>query len=94
MEPKQKPDKKPKHVHRMISLPPELDAKASSMDNFSAYVRKSLEDVEVNKIGLMDAYKRSIIYLKDCLRVARDEPKSNKWTNLVENDGWMWDVEE
>ena len=64
------------------------------MENFSAYVRKSLEDVAVNRSALMAAYKRSIANLKECLRIARDEPKSNKWANLVESDGWMWDVEE
>ena len=94
MEPKQKPDKKPKHVHRMISLPPELDAKASSMENFSAYVRRSLEEVEVNRMALMDALKRSIVHLKECLRTARDKPKSNEWATLVENEGWLWEVEE
>lgn len=94
MEPKQKPDKKPKHVHRMISLPPELDVKASSMDNFSAYVRKSLEDESVATVALIDALRRSVKQLKESLRIARDEPRSNKWLNLVEKKGWTWDVEE
>jgi len=96
MEPKTQPTKKkPKHVHRMVSLPPELDEKASSMDNFSAYVRKCLEDESVATGALIDALRRRVKDLKQCLRIARDEPYSNgKWLNLVESDGWTWDDEE
>jgi len=93
MESKPKPEKKPKHVHRMVSLPPELDEKASSMDNFSAYVRKCLEDESVATAALIDALRRSVKHLKESLRLARDEPKSNAWLNLVEINGWTWDDE-
>lgn len=93
MESKPKPEKKPKQVHRMISLPPELDEKASSMANFSAYVRKCLEDESVATAALIDALRRRVKDLKECLRIARDEPKSNAWLKLVESDGWTWDDE-
>lgn len=94
MKPRTEPTKKkPKQVHRMISLPPELDEKASSMDNFSAYVRKCLEDESVATVALIDALRRSVKGLKESLRLARDEPRSNTWLNLVENYGWTWDDE-